>query len=110
MGGHAVAFHGHPRYTGDIDLWVRPSAENAGRLLAVLEDFGFGDAGLEAKDFTEPGRVVQLGRPPNRIDLLTGGAGSWWRWHRRSLGPERAPISASPSACAGRAGAGKTGA
>ena len=72
VGGHAVAFHGHPRFTGDIDFLVRPEPANAARLIEVLEAFGFGGIGVSAADFLTPGRVVQLGRVPNRIDLLTG--------------------------------------
>ena len=71
VGGYAVAVHGHPRYTGDLDLWVWTGAANAESLLTALDDFGFGSVGLVATDFTEPGRVVQLGYPPVRIDLLT---------------------------------------
>ena len=71
VGGYAVAAHGHPRYTGDLDLWVWTAAENAERLLTALDEFGLGSVGLVANDFTEPGRVVQLGYPPVRIDLLT---------------------------------------
>jgi DNA-binding transcriptional LysR family regulator len=71
VGGHAVAFHGFPRFTGDVDLFVRPSPENAARILASLAEFGFGDTGLTASDLTEPDTVVQLGRAPNRVDLLT---------------------------------------
>ena len=71
MGGHALAFHARPRFTKDIDVLVEPSAENAGRLLGGLEEFGFGGLGLRVEDFIEPDRVVQLGYPPNRIDLLT---------------------------------------
>ena len=71
VGGYAVALHGHPRYTGDLDVWVSTAAANAERLLSALDDFGFGSLGLVEEDFTEPGRVVQLGYPPLRIDLLT---------------------------------------
>jgi predicted nucleotidyltransferase len=71
VGGHAVAFHGHPRYTGDIDFFIERSEDNAARVEKVLRDFGFGQTGFQAKDFLEPESVVQLGRPPNRIDLLT---------------------------------------
>lgn len=71
VGGYAVAAHGHPRYTGDLDLWIWTGVENAKSLLTALDDFGFGSVGLVAADFTEPGRVVQLGYPPVRIDLLT---------------------------------------
>jgi hypothetical protein len=75
VGGHAVAYHGHPRFTGDIDFLLRPSAENAGRVLSVLQAFGFGDLPLGPDDLTIAGRVIQLGRPPNRIDLLTSISG-----------------------------------
>ena len=71
VGGHAVAYHGHPRFTGDIDFLVRPSAENADRVVAALDAFGFANLGLTQSDFMRRGSVVQLGRPPNRIDLLT---------------------------------------
>ena len=71
VGGHAVAYHGFPRFTGDIDIWVRPTIENGERLVDVLAAFGFGDCGVSASDFTIPERVVQLGTPPHRIDLLT---------------------------------------
>ena len=70
IGGYALAAHGHPRYTGHIDFWVRPVADNLGRLLAVLQDFGFGSLGLTAADF-DGDNVIQLGQPPRRIDLLT---------------------------------------
>jgi Nucleotidyl transferase of unknown function (DUF2204) len=71
VGGHAVAFHGHPRFTGDIDLLIRPTRENAEAVLRVLRDFGFGALKVDPADLTTPGRILQLGRPPNRIDLLT---------------------------------------
>ncbi len=75
VGGHAVAFHGHPRLTGDIDFFLRATDENAELVLAVLEAFGMGQLGLTASDLTTEGRVIQLGRPPNRIDLLTSISG-----------------------------------
>lgn len=71
VGGHAVAFHGKPRFTKDIDVWVEPTPENARRVLAALEDFGFGSVGLGEADFATPGMIVQLGIAPNRVDLLT---------------------------------------
>jgi predicted nucleotidyltransferase len=70
VGGYALAAHGHPRYTGDIDFWVRPTADNIARLLSVLNDFGFASLGIAAADFATD-TVVQLGQPPRRIDLLT---------------------------------------
>lgn len=72
VGGHAVAVHGHPRLTEDLDLLVRPTLENAKKILLALEKFGFGGVGLTASDFTVPERMIQLGRTPNRVDLLTG--------------------------------------
>jgi hypothetical protein len=71
VGGYAFAFHAKPRYTKDIDVFVNPTFENAERLLSALDDFGFGGLGLTTADFTRPGRIVQLGVPPNRVDLLT---------------------------------------
>lgn len=70
VGGYAVAFHGHPRYTKDLDLWLELDEENAARLLQVLKQFGFGSLELQSADFLEPGTIVQLGHPPNRIGLL----------------------------------------
>ena len=75
VGGYAVAAHGHPRYTKDLDIWVEPTTDNAARIVAALDEFGFGSLGLTPDDFSEPGVVVQLGREPGRIDLLTGVSG-----------------------------------
>jgi hypothetical protein len=72
VGGYAVAAHGHPRFTKDLDLWIRVDPENARRLLDALDDFGFGSLGPSVADFAQPDVVVQLGQPPKRIDLLTG--------------------------------------
>lgn len=71
VGAHALGFHGRPRFTGDIDILLRPDEANAARVVAALEQFGFSSLGLTATDFTRPNQVVQLGHPPNRIDLLT---------------------------------------
>jgi len=71
VGGYAVAFHGHPRYTKDIDIWLDLTAENAALTVEALEQFGFGSLGLKSGDFLVPNQIVQLGYPPNRIDLLT---------------------------------------
>ena len=75
VGGHAVGYHGYPRYTGDIDFLVRPTRENAARLVKVLATFGFGDAGNLADTLVAHDHVIQLGVPPNRIDLLTSISG-----------------------------------
>ena len=70
IGGYAVAFHGFPRYTKDIDLWIDPAKGNIHSLLQALDDFGFGSLGITANDFSDPKVVIQLGHPPNRIGLL----------------------------------------
>lgn len=71
VGGYAVAFHGYPRYTKDIDIWIAREKQNADRIIQALCDFGFGSLELEPADFLEPDTIIQLGYPPNRIDLLT---------------------------------------
>jgi hypothetical protein len=71
VGGYAVAAHGHPRFTKDLDVWVWLDPGNAAQLVEALSDFGFGSVGLSAADFAEAGTMVQLGYAPKRIDLLT---------------------------------------
>ncbi len=71
LGGYAVALHGYPRYTKDIDIWIEMSSLNAYNLIKALEGFGFGSLGLTIDDFLTPDQVIQLGYPPNRIDLIT---------------------------------------
>lgn len=71
VGGYAVAFHGYPRYTKDLDVWVESATENADNLLEALKEFGFGSMGLKLEDFLETDQIIQLGYPPNRIDILT---------------------------------------
>ncbi len=68
VGGYALAFHGAPRFTGDLDIFVRPTAQNAGRILAALNNFGFGSLNLGVEDFSTQDRVIQLGVPPVRVD------------------------------------------
>ena len=74
VGGYAMAAHGHPRYTKDLDVWVWIDPQNASNVVAALDDFGFGDLGLSEKDFADADMVVQLGREPQRIDILTSAA------------------------------------
>ena len=71
VGAYALAVHGMPRATGDIDVWVRPSPENARRTLAALRRFGAPLADLSQADLTRPGTVFQIGVAPRRIDILT---------------------------------------
>lgn len=75
VGGYAVAFHGYPRYTKDIDFWILPHPQNAEKLLAVLREFGFSSLDLTVDDFSLPNKVVQLGNPPYRIDIVTSISG-----------------------------------
>ena len=70
LGGYAIAFHGHPRYTKDLDIWLELSEENAEKILKTLNDFGFASLDISKADFLTKGMVVQLGYPPNRIDLI----------------------------------------
>lgn len=72
VGAYALAAHGFPRATGDIDIWVRTSADNAGKVLRALAVFGTPLSNLTAEDFTTPERIVQIGVEPCRIDILTG--------------------------------------
>jgi hypothetical protein len=71
VGAHSLAFHGRARYTGDLDILVRATPKNAAKLVDLLNQFGFTDSGFKESDFTEAEQMIQLGRAPNRIDLLT---------------------------------------
>ena len=71
IGGYAVALHGYPRYTKDIDIWIEMTPTNAANMLKALEQFGFASLNLQAEDFLTPDQVIQLGYPPSRIDLIT---------------------------------------
>ena len=75
VGGYAVALHGHPRYTKDLDVWIDRTPANAKRMVRAFADFGFESLGVKAADFEKPDRMVQMGVPPNRIDVLTSLAG-----------------------------------
>lgn len=71
VGGYAVALHGHPRYTKDLDIWLWLDRDNALQVVAALDQFGFGSLRLTPEDFLVADQIIQLGYPPNRIDLLT---------------------------------------
>jgi len=70
VGAFALAFHGHPRATGGLAAWIRPDHGNAGKSVTATETFGFESLGLHEDDLLS-GKVIQLGHPPVRIDLLT---------------------------------------
>ena len=70
VGGYAMAFHGKPRYTGDLDIWIKISEANAEKLVKVMDDFGMASLDFEKSDFLQPGCISQIGYPPLRIDIL----------------------------------------
>jgi len=78
VGAYALAFHGAPRYTGDMDIYVKPDPANAQHIMAALNDFGFGSVELLAADFEVEDKVVQLGFPPVRVDIVTSITGVSW--------------------------------
>ena len=88
VGAYAVAFHVRPRYTKDMDLLVEPSRENGKKIVSALRAFGFGELRLAPEDFVQPGRFVQLGYEPVRVDLLTSIEGFTFEhvWTHRARG------------------------
>ncbi len=78
VGAYALAHHGVPRYTGDLDILVQPSSDNADRVMESLKTFGFGEIGLTHEDFEKADTVIQLGVPPVRIDIITSISGVSW--------------------------------
>lgn len=87
VGAYALALHAKPRATGDLDLWIEPTAENAARVMQALGGLGAPLSQVSAKDFTTPGLVFQIGVPPRRIDILTNLTGLTFReaWDDRLL-------------------------
>ncbi len=100
VGAFAVAYHGYPRYTGDLDLLIRPSHDNAVRVLQALSQFGFGRLDISVEDLECEGKVVQLGFPPIRIDLITSVSGVSFEeaWSSRQPGE----LGGLPAAFIGR--------
>jgi hypothetical protein len=90
VGAHALAAHGVPRVTGDLDIWVEPTASNAGAVWRALAQFGapLGTLGVHQTDFVKPDQVIQLGLPPYRIDFMTSisGVGFAEAWPGRLAG------------------------
>jgi hypothetical protein len=87
VGAHAAMLYTEPRYTKDLDVWVRPTLENAARVRSALEAFGAPLADLTVEDLATPGVVFQIGVAPNRIDVLTAIDGVSFddAWPRRTL-------------------------
>ena len=71
VGAYALAIHGRPRATGDLDVWIEPTAENAGRVMQALASFGAPMSDIREADFTTAGVTYQIGVAPGRIDILT---------------------------------------
>ncbi|MGC9341121.1 MAG: nucleotidyltransferase [Bacteroidales bacterium] len=78
VGGYALAFHGAPRYTGDIDVYINPTHTNAKQIVNALKDFGFSSLDISVEDFQKEDHVIQLGLPPVRIDIITSITGVSW--------------------------------
>lgn len=78
VGAYALAFHGCPRYTGDLDLLVKPDPDNAKKIIEAIKKFGFESLSLTIEDFSSPEKVVQLGIPPIRIYLITSLTALTW--------------------------------
>ena len=70
IGGHAVSFHGYSRFTKDLDIWIQKSESNAVKIVEALREFGFDFEGLSPEMFTDENRMTQMGREPNRVDIL----------------------------------------
>ena len=114
VGGYAVAHHGHPRATKDIDVWVRADEANAGRVIEALKEFGapLRPLRISAADFAVPGQTIQLGVAPLRIDLLTAIEGvdfdaAWQTRAHFDLGSHRVPVLGRAELIASKRAAGR---
>jgi hypothetical protein len=89
VGAYALAFHGAPRFTGDLDVWVRPDTENAARLIAALRQFGFPVPEVTPADIINPRRMLQMGVEPVQIHVMSAISGVSWEqaWADRIAGP-----------------------
>lgn len=89
VGAYALAFHGAPRFTGDLDLLIRPTLDNARRLLGALEAFGFPVPELTAEMVVDRRRMIEMGVPPVQIHVMSAISGVEWNeaWSERVEGP-----------------------
>lgn len=92
VGAYALGVHGRPRATGDLDVWIEATPDNAARVMAALAEFGAPLSDVTATEFSRPGVVFQLGLPPRRIDVLTALTGlsfaeAWPHRVRSAFGP-----------------------
>jgi hypothetical protein len=97
VGGYAVAFHGQPRFTKDLDIWVEASTQNADHVFAALKMFGAPLENLTPADLTQPDLIFQIGVPPNRIDVLTSIDGitfaeAWAAQEQTIYGDQTVPV------------------
>jgi hypothetical protein len=88
VGGYAVGFHGSPRFTGDLDLLVRPDVEHVARMLTGLSKFGFPIGGVTSEYLLAHQKILQLGRIPVQVHLMTAVSGLTWEeaWSSRQAG------------------------
>ncbi len=88
VGAYALAFHGAPRFTGDLDVFVRPTLDNAGRVLAAVRSFGFPVEELQPQDLIDPRRMLEMGVEPVQIHVMTAISGVSWdeAWQTRVPG------------------------
>lgn len=88
VGAYAVAFYAKPRYTKDMDILVEPDIENGKKIVKVLEEFGFKSLNLSEKDFSQSGKIIQLGYEPVRIDIITSIEGCTFKqvWKNKCTG------------------------
>jgi hypothetical protein len=112
VGAHALAAHGAPRATGDLDIWIQATSENAARVLTALRAFGAPLFDLTDADLCAPDTVFQIGLPPSRIDILTGisGVGFDEAWDRRItvwVGDLEVPTLGRPDFIANKQAAGR---
>jgi predicted nucleotidyltransferase len=101
IGGHAVSYHGYPRFTKDLDLWIDRSEANATRVVEALRESGFDFDGLSPEMFTQESRMTQMGREPNRVDILHTIKGvefneCYSRSHRAIIDGSPIPIISKP--------------
>jgi hypothetical protein len=113
IGGHAVAAHGEPRFTEDLDVFAEPTEANAERLHAALVEFGFGSLAPAVRELAEPDRVWMLGRKPRRIDILTSITGvsfdeAWAKHIVVSVGRVSIPVIGRGALLANKAASGRT--
>jgi len=89
VGAYALALHGVPRFTGDLDVLIRPTIDNASRLLAAVRSFGFPVAGLKPDDIVVPSRMLQMGVEPVQLHVMSAISGVSWddAWRDRVVGP-----------------------